>query len=128
MQRNSLKRSFIGAIVLAAGLTFSGCGLDQKGMVLFTDPSYRATVLGTDRDGFTVPDGIRWSQGRILVADEGGSAFRIWGGPGRVTTLCDSKIGVQSPEDMAVDSVGNIYFTDDDTGGIWNIKERACSC
>ena len=122
MQRNSLTRSIIVAIVMAAGLISAGCGLDQKGMVLFTDPSYRATVVGTDRDGFTVPDGILWSQGRFLIADEGGNAFRIWNGPGHVTTLCDSKIGVMSPEDMAIDAVGNIYFTDDDAGGVWKIS------
>ncbi len=109
-------------IVLAAGVMGAGCELDQKGMVLFPDPSYRASVVGTDSDGFTVPDGILWSQGRFLIADEGGNAFRIWNGPGQVTTLCDSTMGVMSPEDMAVDAVGNIYFTDDDAGGLWKIN------
>ena len=118
MLRESLNRLLIGSFVTAAAAFVTGCGLDQKGMILFTDPSYRATVVGTDRDGFTVPDGIRWSQGRFLIADEGGSAFRIWSGPGHVTTLCDSKNGVMSPEDMAVDAGGNIYFTDDDAGGV----------
>ena len=121
MNSKSLKKLLIVTIALAAGLVTAGCGLDQKGIVLFTDPSYRASVVGTDRDGFTVPDGILWSQGRFLIADEGGNAFRIWNGPGHVTTLCDSKIGVMSPEDMAVDAVGNIYFTDDDAGGVWKI-------
>ncbi len=105
-----------------AGFISSGCGLNQKGMVLFIDPSYRASVLGTESDGFTVPDGILWRQGRLYIADEGGSAFRIWNGRGRVATLCDSSIGVLSPEDMAVDTQGNIYFTDDDAGGVWKIN------
>ncbi len=122
MPRKNLKRILLATIVLAVGFVGGGCGLDQKGMVLFTDPSYRASVVGTDRDGFTVPDGILWYQGRFLIADEGGSAFRIWSGPGHVVTLCDSKIGVMSPEDMAIDPVGNIYFTDDDAGGVWKIN------
>ena len=114
--------AFLWLAVIAAGFLSTGCGLDQKGMVLFNDPSYRATVVGTEHDGFTVPDGILWRQGRFYIADEGGQAFRIWSGPGQVTTLCDASIGVMSPEDMAVDSVGNIYFTDDDAGGVWKIN------
>lgn len=122
MRRISLNRLLNGTIVAVTAVFAAGCGLDQQGMVLFPDPSYRATVIGTDRDGFTVPDGIRWTQGRFLIADEGGAAFRVWSGPGHVTTLCDSKIGVGSPEDMAVDGGGNIYFTDDDAGGVWKIN------
>ena len=126
MSVNFLKRPFSLAClllaVIAAGFISTGCGLNQKGMVLFTNPSYRATVIGTEKDGFTSPDGILWRQGRLYIADEGGQAFRIWSGPGRVTTLCDASIGVMSPEDMAVDAVGNIYFTDDDAGGVWKIN------
>jgi len=110
------------AILLLSCCLLTGCGLDHKGMVLFTDPSYKASVVGTERDGFTVPDGILWKQGRLYIADEGGAAFRIWSSPGHSTTLCDSRSGVLSPEDMAVDVNGNIYFTDDDTGGVWKIN------
>lgn len=110
--------------VLAACIATAGCGLDQKGMVLFNDPAYRATVIGTEHDGFTVPDGILWKNGRFYIADEGGAAFRIWSGPGKTTTLCDATAGVSSPEDLAVDAQGNIYFTDDDTGGVWKINDR----
>src|SRR5689334_19848624 len=98
--------------VIAIAIVSSGCGLDQKGMVLFTDPAYKATVIGTNNDGFTVPDGILWKQGRFYIVDEGGGGVRIWSGPGHSTTLCDSKVGVSSPEDMAMDALGNIYFTD----------------
>ena len=105
------------AIVLGCCL-FTGCGLDKKGMVLFTDPAYSASVIGTERDGFTVPDGLLWRQGRLYIADEGGAAFRIWTSAGHSVTLCDAKSGVISPEDMTVDNSGNIYFTDDDTGGV----------
>jgi sugar lactone lactonase YvrE len=106
-----------------AGLWTISCGLDQKGMVLFLDPSYNASVLGTEEDGFTVPDGILWREGRLYIADEGGSAFRIWTGPGSVITTSDASIGVMSPEDIAVDKHGNIFFTDDDAGGVWKVNE-----
>src|SRR5436853_531621 len=103
MQINITRRpvsiAFLWPAVLAAVVFSLGCGLNQKGMVLFNDSSYRASVVGTEQDGFTSPDGILWRQGRFYIADEGGQAFRIWSGPGRVTTLCDASIGVMSPED-----------------------------
>ena len=120
--RPPISMAFLWLAVIAVGFLSTGCGLDQKGMVLFNDPAYRVSILGTEHDGFTVPDGILWRQGRLYIADEGGSAFRIWNGRGRVATLCDSSIGVLSPEDMAVDTQGNIYFTDDDAGGVWKIN------
>ena len=36
-----------------------------------TDPAFRATVIGSSKDGFTLPDGILWWQGRLVLADEG---------------------------------------------------------
>lgn len=116
--------AFLWLAAVAAGLLSAGCGLDQKGMVLFVDPTYRARVLGTERDGFTVPDGILWSQGRLYVADEGGQALRIWAGRDRVTTLCGAEVGVRSPEDLVMDPQGNLYFTDDDAGGVWTISNH----
>jgi sugar lactone lactonase YvrE len=121
-----LKTKFLSTVpflllALVSSFTMS-CGVDQKGMVLFTDPSYQASVIGTEKDGFAVPDGILWRYGRLYIADEGGSAFRIWSGPGRVATLSDASNGVLSPEDIAVDAQGNIFFTDDDTGGVWRIN------
>lgn len=109
--------------ILLSGALLSGCGLDQKGMVLMTDESYRAVVVGTNNDGFTVPDGILWKQGRLYLADEGGSAFRIWTSANEVITLADSSLGVMSPEDFVVDN-GEIFFTDDDAGGVWKINEQ----
>ncbi len=114
---NLIRRVSFSLIFLLTGLWTASCGIDQKGMVLFVDPAYRASVVGTEHDGFTVPDGIMWRFGRLYIADEGGSAFRIWSGPGQVATLCDASNGVLSPEDMAVDAQGNIFFTDDDAGG-----------
>ena len=109
-------------LIMTVCLLNAACGLDQKGMVLFLDDSYYATVIGTEKDGFTVADGLLWRQGRLYIADEGGSAFRVWSGEGLVTTLCDASNGIRSPEDVAIDPQGNIFFTDDDTGGVWKIN------
>lgn len=104
-----------------------GCGLDQKGMVMLTDPSWRATVVGTDKDGFTVPDGILWKQGKLYMADEGGNALRAWASANDVKTLGDSSSGFLSPEDLVMDDQGNIFFTDDDAGGVWEIDNQGKS-
>jgi hypothetical protein len=106
------------------GVFLSGCSLDQKGMVLMTDTSYRATLVGTSKDGFTVPDGILWKQGKLYIADEGGSAFRVWNSGNQVKTFCDASCGLMSPEDFVMDLEGNIFFTDDDAGGVWQINNE----
>jgi sugar lactone lactonase YvrE len=106
---------------IACVCSLAGCGLDQQGMVLLTDRSYRATVIGTSRDGFALPDGILWRQGRLLMADEGGHAVRLWGGARDNTTLCDRSLGIREPEDLVMDDAGNVFFTDDNAGGVWEI-------
>ena len=117
-----LNKLFFVLLVGGVSLFVTSCGLDQKGMVLFLDPSYQVTVVGTEKDGFTVPDGILWREGHLYIADEGGSAFRIWSGAGRVITMGDAGHGILSPEDIAVDSQGNTFFTDDDRGGVWKVN------
>ena len=119
MRRTSFAAGLAGALCCSLGL--SACGVDQKGMVLLTDPSYRATMIGTSKDGFTMPDGILWRQGKLMLADEGGSAVRVWSHPHDVKTLCDAKLGIHSPEDLVVDGQGNLFFTDDDAGGVWEV-------
>lgn len=114
----SLLTLFLGCVLLG------GCGLDQKGMVLLTDKSYRATVVGTNKDGFTAPDGILWKNGKLYIADEGGDAFRIWTNKNEVKTLCDASLGISSPEDLVVDADENIFFSDDDVGGVWEINNQ----
>ncbi|HEX8288569.1 MAG TPA: hypothetical protein VF556_11260 [Pyrinomonadaceae bacterium] len=109
---------------LLSCVLLSGCGLDQKGMVLLTDKSYRATVVGTNNSGFTVPDGILWNQGKLYIADEGGSSLLAWTNANDVKTLGDKSSGILSPEDLIMDAQGNIFFTDDDTGGVWEINKQ----
>ncbi len=121
--RNILK-VVLFVILFVASVILSGQSLDQKGMVLVVDESYKATVIGTNNDGFTVPDGILWKDGKLFLADEGGSAVRVWSKPGEAQTFCDKSSGVLSPEDLVIDSNGNIYFTDDDTGGVWKTDKN----
>jgi sugar lactone lactonase YvrE len=113
--------------LLLTCVLLSGCGLDQKGMVLFTDPSYRATVVGTNKDGFTVPDGLLWKEGKLFMADEGGNALRVWTSANDVKTLSDPNLGIMSPEDLVMDVEGNIFFTDDDAGGLWEVDKQGKS-
>lgn len=117
------KFSIIAGLVCLLSLFLSGYELDQKGMVLLTDESYCAVIVGTNDDGFTVPDGILWKDGKLYMADEGGSAFRIWTSANEVNTLADSSSGILSPEDFVVDA-GEIFFTDDDAGGVWKTNEH----
>ncbi len=117
-------RKFCFFALFLSSVLLGGCGLDQKGMVLLTDKSYRASVVGTNNDGFTVPDGILWKQGKLYMADEGGGAFRVWTNADDVKTLADSSLGILSPEDLVMDAQGNIFFTDDDAGGVWEINDQ----
>jgi sugar lactone lactonase YvrE len=108
-------------VLLFIALLLSACGLDQKGMVLLKDESYRASIVSTNQDGLTVPDGLWWRQGTLFIADEGGSALRKWSANSGMQTLCEANIGVLSPEDVVVDADGNVFFTDDDAGGVWEV-------
>jgi sugar lactone lactonase YvrE len=117
-------KSAVILFFIFSAVLLGGCGLDQQGMVLLTDKSYRAAVVGTNKDGFAAPDGILWKHGKLYLADEGGSAFRVWSDAGYVQTLCDSSAGILSPEDFVIDGAGNIFFTDDDAGGVWQINNR----
>jgi sugar lactone lactonase YvrE len=106
--------------LFALALALAGCGkLDQEAMVLTVEPGWTAEVVASDKDGFASPDGLLWSHGTLLVADEGGSAVRAWRPGTRPKLLADSRAGLASPEDLVRDSAGNVYFTDDTRGGLW---------
>jgi sugar lactone lactonase YvrE len=108
-------------VIILAGL-LAGCGDDREGMVLMLDPSLRAEIVLDNADGIAAPDGLLWHEGTLYIADEGGSAVRAWT-PGKpVRTLADDKDGFSSPEDLVRDPQGNLYVTDDDTGGVWRIS------
>lgn len=100
-------------------LFLSGCGLGQKGGLVLLEGDWSADVIATERSGITSPDGLQWVGDGLLIADEGGSAVRLWR-PGRgFTTLASSRNGIGRPEDVVRDVQGNVYFTDDKKGGLW---------
>jgi sugar lactone lactonase YvrE len=109
-----------GLTLLALALALAGCAkLDQEAMVLTVEPGWTAEVVASEKDGFGSPDGLLWADGRLYVADEGGSAVRAWRPGARPTILADARSGLASPEDLVRDSAGNVYFTDDTRGGLW---------
>ena len=111
-------------LLLAALLAAAGCGrIDQRAMLLALDQSYQAETLLTNRDGISSPDGLHWEEGRLYIADEGGSAVRVLGPDGKVSTLAGAKQGLKSPEDLARGPDGALYWTDDDGGGLWRLGE-----
>jgi sugar lactone lactonase YvrE len=119
MPDRSSRSSWVSLVILLALICTAGCSLNQRGMVLLVEPGRQAAVVASPKDGLSMPDGLLWRQGRLYVADEGGSAIRLWSGQALPSTVSDSKVGIKSPEDLVLDDGGNIYFTDDDAGGLW---------
>src|SRR5262245_51721432 len=95
-------------VLLCSVLALEACGVDEHGMVLVVDHSYVPAVTITTHDGITTPDGILWWHGKLIMADEGGCAVRVWN-HGNVTTLCDRSLGILEPEDLVVDGEGNLF-------------------
>ena len=115
-----MKRLSIAIIV--CGLVFlTSCKLQKEGLVIMTDISYKADVLATNKTGFGSPDGIVWHDGKLYLADEGGVALEVWSKNEGLKSLANSRIGFLSPEDLVIDKAGNIFFTDDDAGGLWEV-------
>ncbi len=116
--------SGVKCLALALGVLFllTSCkALGKDGLVLMTDDSYKATVFATNKIGFGSPDGILWNQGKLYLADEGGVALEVWNQNDGLKKLMDSQFGTKSPEDLVIDAEGNIFFSDDDAGGVWEV-------
>lgn len=110
------------AVVIGGICLLTSCGgAGRDGLVLMTDQSYKASVFATNKAGFGSPDGIRWSNGKLYLADEGAGALQVLSSDGGVRSLLDSKFGAKSPEDLIVDKEGNVFFSDDDAGGVWQV-------
>ena len=99
----------------------TSCGVKKEGLVIMTDPSYKATMFATTKVGFGSPDGLLWHKGKLYLADEGGVAFEAYSRTEGIKKLADAGLGVLSPEDLVIDSQDNIFFTDDDAGGLWEV-------
>jgi sugar lactone lactonase YvrE len=114
-------------------LAFTACALfvltsckvmGKDGLILMTDRGYKAEVFATNKNGFGAPDGLRWRDGKLYLADEGARALQVWSADGGMKTLMDPQFGTQSPEDLVVDAAGNVFFSDDDAGGVWEVDSN----
>ena len=121
MQAVRVLRSMLWVACL---VPLGACGVDEHGMVLVVDQSYVPAVTVTRNDGIITPDGILWWHGRLIVADEGGGALRVWTQGQDVATLCDAAAGIREPEDVVIDKEGNLFFTDDTAGGLWEVDRN----
>ncbi|HEV2828703.1 MAG TPA: hypothetical protein VGW76_13985 [Pyrinomonadaceae bacterium] len=126
---STTRKSISGSAALKS-LTVTLCSLffltsckvvAKDGLILMTDRSYKATVFATNKIGFGAPDGLRWYQGKLYLADEGAGALQVWTTENGMKTLLDGQFGARSPEDVVVDAAGNVFFSDDDAGGVWEV-------
>ena len=113
-----MKRLSFAIIILSVSFLTS-CGLQKEGLVIMTDHSYKASVFATNKLGFGSPDGLLWHKVKLYLADEGGVALESWSKNDGLKKLIEAGFGVQSPEDLVIDAQDNIFFTDDDAGGLW---------
>ena len=112
-------------IITILSMTFlSSCKLQKPAMVMMTDESYSASMFATNSMGFGSPDGLVWHKGKLYIADEGGSALEVWSKADGLKTLMEASFGISSPEKLVVDAEGNVFFTDDDVGGLWEVDSH----
>ena len=119
-----MKRLHIIAIIVMVFTFLASCKLPQPGMVMMTDPSYKASMFLTNANGITSPEGLLWHKGKLYIADEGGVALEVWSKEDGLKTLLDASFGTESPERLVMDSDENIFFTDDDAGGLWEVDAQ----
>jgi len=112
-------KKFSVIIIVIACAFLTSCGVKKEGLVIMTDHSYKATLFATNKIGFGSPDGLLWHKGKLYFADEGGVALESWTRNEGLKKLMDGGFGCQSPEDLVIDAQDNIFFTDDDAGGLW---------
>ncbi|NNE00325.1 MAG: hypothetical protein HKN47_23650 [Pirellulaceae bacterium] len=117
---------FFNAVLALVFVLNIGCDRRREGTIMMVDGRYEPVIAATESIGIASPDGLLFQDGRIFIADEGGSACRAWnpqlsGDSAALVTFCDESSGIRSPEDLVRDADGNIYFSDDDAGGVWHL-------
>ena len=95
--------------------------------MIMTDASYKASIFATSKAGFGAPDGLLWRNGKLYLANEGSDALEVWSKADGLKRLADAKLGFLSPEDLVMDKDGNIFFTDDDAGGLWEVDTQGAT-
>src|SRR5256714_10919314 len=112
-------KRFIIAIMSCGLVLLTSCSVQKQGLVIMTDHSYKAAIFATNKAGIGSPDGLVWHKGQLFLADEGAVALEAWNRNEGLKKLVDAGFGFASPEDLVIDSQDNIFFTDDDAGGLW---------
>jgi sugar lactone lactonase YvrE len=115
------------AFILLGLVLLTSCKLQKQGIVIMTDPSYKATIFANNKAGFGAPDGLVWYGNKLYLADEGGVALESWTKTDGLKKLADARLGCLSPEDLVVDKAGNIFFSDDDAGGVWEVDTNGAA-
>lgn len=110
-------------LLLAASLLAGCSSAEDRAAAVLYDPGYTIEIVLDNADGITSPDGLWWHDNALYIADEGGSAIRRWDGKA-VETLADGTSGIASPEDIVVDAKGQVWFTDDTSGGLWLVTSK----
>ena len=124
MRNDTFMKRFSIAFILCGLVFLTSCSLQKEGLVIMTDRSYKATIFATNKAGIGSPDGLLWRNGKLYLADEGSEALEVWSKTDGLKTLVDRHFGCQSPEDLVIDSNNNIFFTDDDAGGLWEVDAQ----
>jgi sugar lactone lactonase YvrE len=115
------------AFILGGLIFLTSCSLKKEGLVIMTDNSYKASVFATNKAGFGSPDGLLWRNGKLYLLDEGSNALEVWSKADGLQRLADSSLGCLSPEDLVIDSHNNVFFTDDDAGGLWEFTAEGAA-
>jgi sugar lactone lactonase YvrE len=77
--------------------------------------------VGSSAAGWRAPDGLVVDGNAFYLADEAASQVWFWQPGESPRALLPGNSQVSSPEDIIRDMAGNLYFTDDDAGGVWRL-------
>ena len=117
-------KKFVTACLLSGLAFLTSCKVQKEGLVLMTDDSYKASVVATNKAGIGSPDGLVLRGDKFYLADEGSNSLEVWSKADGLKRVADPGLGFKSPEDLVIDADGNIFFTDDDAGGLWQIDAQ----
>lgn len=92
-----------------------------QGSAVLIDDNFELEVTEVPIE-FGAVDGICSYSSQLYLADEGSRAVRIMEASGECRTLATAEDGIHSPENIVRAGDGNLYFTDDDVGGLWRLS------
>ena len=92
-----------------------------QGSAVLIDEIYELEVVEVPIE-FGAVDGLCSSATQLYLADEGSRAVRVLEPTGVCRTLATVDDGIHSPENIVRAADGNLYFTDDEVGGLWRLS------